>query len=373
MNSDLNVVCKICRRQLSKYTCPHCNMPYCSLSCFRSPSHSECSESFYKKEIQSGIQSEPSKSAAERLKMMELLKRFEEDTAGSEDLILEEEVDEVSDIAKKFQTVDLDSTSADAMWSILSDDERTKFISLLNNPSSELVQSLLASEELDNARRDPWWEDGEDKQKPEMMDIPSTSPKAGPPLVYNICAIFLAYVYVTRHLAASPLDSIPSQDADYLEARRLFSQLVPFLTEKKATTLHTSLTSVITDIWSRFDPGTMTAETFSLLLRDVSRLLTPATVTEIAPGQVAAYQHLENPLLVISDLHALFNSRQNHVSHKLLFYAVHVRSISTIVFRALADEVAARSLAVAEEKDLPIPESIAESIPRTGLPLVEEL
>ena len=44
-------------------------------------SHSQCSESFYKKELESQIKTEPTKSADERRKMMELLKRFEEESA----------------------------------------------------------------------------------------------------------------------------------------------------------------------------------------------------------------------------------------------------------------------------------------------------
>ncbi|KAH9951173.1 hypothetical protein B0H21DRAFT_355921 [Amylocystis lapponica] len=31
-----NIPCAICRRQFSKYSCPRCNIPYCSLTCFRS-------------------------------------------------------------------------------------------------------------------------------------------------------------------------------------------------------------------------------------------------------------------------------------------------------------------------------------------------
>jgi hypothetical protein len=40
--------------------------------------HSQCSETFYRKEVETGIQSEPSKSVEEKQKMMELLKRLEE-------------------------------------------------------------------------------------------------------------------------------------------------------------------------------------------------------------------------------------------------------------------------------------------------------
>lgn len=56
--------------------------------------HGECSESFYKKEIESGIKTEASKTAEERMKMLELLKKFEEESPSLEDL---EDEDEDSD------------------------------------------------------------------------------------------------------------------------------------------------------------------------------------------------------------------------------------------------------------------------------------
>ena len=64
--------------------------------------HSECSEGFYKMQIESDIRAEPSKTAAERIKMLELLKRFEEDSL--EDPL---DDDQMSELANKFHDVDL--------------------------------------------------------------------------------------------------------------------------------------------------------------------------------------------------------------------------------------------------------------------------
>ncbi len=73
-----------CHRQISRYICPSCNVPYCSLTCFRSDAHTQCSEPFYKRELEDGIKSQPNASTAERVKMMELLKRFEEEEGDGE-------------------------------------------------------------------------------------------------------------------------------------------------------------------------------------------------------------------------------------------------------------------------------------------------
>lgn len=83
----------------------------------------------------------------------------------------------------------------------------------LEDPSSELAQQLLASEEMENERREPWWEssaigdadgDGEAEtvvervprrrygERPQAIRIPASmvKPPHGPPLLYNMCALW---------------------------------------------------------------------------------------------------------------------------------------------------------------------------------------
>lgn len=102
--------------------------------------------------------------------------------------------------------------------------------------------------------------------------------------------------------------------------------------------------------------GSVTTETFSLLLRDAAILLRPLTISLITPsipgpgtaGYLASQPQCL-PLLVLSDLIQLFESatkRQNYVTHKLRFFASHVFATPPMVFRDLAEEVSARSLAI---------------------------
>lgn len=37
-----------CFKEPQKYCCPRCNIQYCSVGCYKSAKHSQCSESFYK-------------------------------------------------------------------------------------------------------------------------------------------------------------------------------------------------------------------------------------------------------------------------------------------------------------------------------------
>jgi hypothetical protein len=158
--------------------------------------------------------------------MMELLKRLEKESQEDDQNLLEtdDDVDEdaAADLAHRLGAMDicgprqypqcaflimthLDSTSPDDLWSMLTPEERKKFMKALDNPSSELAQQLLASEALDSERLEPWWEapslnDGTQALptkrygvKPEAMPIPSAIPKmpvTGSPLLYNICAMW---------------------------------------------------------------------------------------------------------------------------------------------------------------------------------------
>jgi hypothetical protein len=188
-------------------------------------SHLQCSETFYRKEVEIGINSEPSKTAQEKLKMMELLKRLEQqsqeddpspletddDTDGDADADLAQRLSDM-DLSKSRQCIqfvylimtNLDSISSDDLWSLLTLEERNKFTKALDNPSSELAQQLLASETLDSERLEPWWESPSFNDatqaistkrygaKPEAMMV-STLPKVpvtGSPLLYNICALW---------------------------------------------------------------------------------------------------------------------------------------------------------------------------------------
>ena len=68
--------------------------------------HNQCSETFYKKEIETEIHAEPSKNTQERQRMMDLLKRFEEESIADRTLPDDEDEDP-SDLVRRFGAVDL--------------------------------------------------------------------------------------------------------------------------------------------------------------------------------------------------------------------------------------------------------------------------
>ncbi|KAH8997186.1 hypothetical protein EDB86DRAFT_2916142 [Lactarius hatsudake] len=285
---DKTPFCGICRRQFSRYTCPRCNLLYCSLSCFRAEGHSQCSEPFYRDQLASDIHTEPSTSATERKAMLELLKRFEQDSPDDPFSHPEEsDDDEEDDLERRLAGIDLESASADNIWAALTPEERSRFTRAVQDPTSELTKTLLTSPDLAD-------------------DIPAPC---------------IAYAYASRHLSAYPLASSAS------DARALVSRLVPFLVAQDDKTRFPGIESASTDVLSRFGAGTITPSAFALLLRDAATLLRPPLVTEGDEGALA--------LRALSDLHDLFKPRAPRTAAKIVFYAAQVQRASAPLLRVV--------------------------------------
>jgi hypothetical protein len=106
---------------------------------------------------------------------------------------------------------------------MLTPEERSKFMKVFKDPTSELAQQLLSSERLETEIQEPWWEasvagEGEDVTfsqrrgqpvprrsgaRPNMMKIPLSMVKpipSGHPLVYNMCAIWSVRIVVVKRV-----------------------------------------------------------------------------------------------------------------------------------------------------------------------------
>ncbi|KAG1764803.1 hypothetical protein EDD22DRAFT_881974 [Suillus occidentalis] len=356
-STEGKVLCGICRRQFFRYTCPGCNVSYCSLTCFRSEAHSQCSETFYRKEIQTSIDTKSSKTHEEREKMLELLKRLEEQTQDEDNSSLLRDQDEsdsdTNDLASRFADVDIYSASSDELLRLMTKEEIDRFFNALRHPTSQLAQQLLSSEELQSVRQEPWWEaslEGSSSEsirygpKPALMEVPLNlvnRQPSSPSLIYNVCAVLVAYAYATRHLSVSPLSSAEN---DAPEARRIISQTVPFLVARHSQVLYSTLSSAVTDVWSRFDPGAVGAESLSVLLHDLSIIARPRLMVAASSDDNSLTNHRSVTLLAaLSDLSGLFPPRSigvpSHVQMKLIFYAAQILSTPQPVLRALANEL----------------------------------
>ncbi|KAG6404433.1 hypothetical protein SASPL_136681 [Salvia splendens] len=81
-SSNSRIICRVCEKQFSQYTCPRCNIRYCSLPCYKSHSL-HCTESFMRENVMGGLQQmKPDEESKAR--MLDILKRLheEEETDG---------------------------------------------------------------------------------------------------------------------------------------------------------------------------------------------------------------------------------------------------------------------------------------------------
>ena len=77
-------VCGLCLSQLSCYTCPRCNVPYCSLVCYRSTNHSVCSEEFYKESVMRELKDTNETESEGKRRMQEILLKLRHAPDGAE-------------------------------------------------------------------------------------------------------------------------------------------------------------------------------------------------------------------------------------------------------------------------------------------------
>ncbi|KAI0297604.1 hypothetical protein B0F90DRAFT_882724 [Multifurca ochricompacta] len=226
----------------------------------------------------------------------------------------------------------------------------------------------------------PWWTSSLDAfpvnvpvsrpaRPPDIMIIPEgllaapTTPHSSArvfPLAYNLVAILVAYAYASRYLSTYPLASTTVTTAatttttiTSFEARALVSRLVPFLVVRDDRTRFPGIESASTDIFSRFEAGSVTPAAFTLVLRDAATFLRPKLVAEQADdddnddgGEALT---AVGALRALSDLHALFEPSSPRVAAKVVFYAAQVRRASAAILRALAADVERWAVKLEEE------------------------
>lgn len=75
-DSFISLICILwsCTGNQSKYVCPKCGAPYCSLTCYKSSIHLECTEQFYKECIQEELDVQDSDDVGKK-EMIDILKR----------------------------------------------------------------------------------------------------------------------------------------------------------------------------------------------------------------------------------------------------------------------------------------------------------
>ncbi|KAK4268581.1 hypothetical protein QN277_025214 [Acacia crassicarpa] len=131
------IICHVCQKQFSQYTCPRCNSRYCSLQCYKSHSV-RCTESFMEENVVQELQQiQPDDKT--KNKMLDILKRFHS----------EEESDSMDE--------DYPTLSEEIIEKVLSGGEVS--FDDLSVEEKKRFQRAIASGELSKMLKpwDPWW------------------------------------------------------------------------------------------------------------------------------------------------------------------------------------------------------------------------
>ncbi|KAI8058492.1 hypothetical protein BDF22DRAFT_739906 [Syncephalis plumigaleata] len=150
---DQDKSCGICQIQTARYTCPRCNLHYCSLTCYRGDEHNACSEGFYKEQLVTELKNTHS-SQHERDRMLSFLQKIEQDAVDDDynDNETNHDASSIADLATRLADMNLDTASFDTIWNCLTDKERHDFERIIHNDSEE--RSVLLKQ-LDIYH--PWW------------------------------------------------------------------------------------------------------------------------------------------------------------------------------------------------------------------------
>ncbi|WVQ73782.1 hypothetical protein IAR50_003362 [Cryptococcus sp. DSM 104548] len=358
-------ICGICRKNDSRYTCPRCNVAYCSLDCFKSEAHDQCSEPFYKTTVLDSISADPKVGLDEKKQMMDMLRRFEETEAEGGNGLEEvgsEAGDEDEELIKLFEGVDIESMGSNDIFKLLPQKHREAFIQALQNPDSEDTKALLeaASQDLLPQAPEflPWWEteaswtesNGEDgNDRPRVAEEPETIPETvleginppdgvGKKLAYNAIALSMAYLHTLLSYRLPSLHPIyqRSQDVEASELKAYFGLLVPFLVDPRSTTRHESLGSAWGSVWEAISSDMdvpPSPQTLRHLLGLIPALLHPPITTPAYP----------RVLSVLSDIFHLFTVPPGKVGgavpRKVAFYVKALRQLDRTEWLRLESEI----------------------------------
>eukprot|EP00897_Mesotaenium_endlicherianum_P000348 jgi/Mesen1/10313/ME000079S09732 len=152
-------ICRVCQKQFSKYSCPRCNLRYCSLPCYKAHSR-RCTDAFHSDAIAQELHGRRA-SPEDSMRMVQALQRLH--ASDQEPTPSEDDVDQGSDEeGKSYEPAgcwgedgvlsedtlrQLAQGNASMAWDDLSKEEQREF------------QRAVAAGEVSRLMRawDPWW------------------------------------------------------------------------------------------------------------------------------------------------------------------------------------------------------------------------
>ena len=140
-------ICLVCVRQISKYVCPKCQAPYCSIPCYKNHD-SKCTERFYEQNVKELLASKYD-STNGRKSMVDILKR----NAG---ILSSQEIDNEAEIDDSEINLKFDQMMEKFREMVMQD--KIKFEDLPVEIKTEIMRlALNGSLSQHLSVRDVWW------------------------------------------------------------------------------------------------------------------------------------------------------------------------------------------------------------------------
>ncbi|KAI7950995.1 hypothetical protein MJO29_009669 [Puccinia striiformis f. sp. tritici] len=338
-NQD-TIKCLVCQINFAKYTCPNCNLRYCTVNCFKSQSHSACSESFYKNALLEDIQSEQSttkdgRPTQSQLEILEILKKLESSGLSFSEEEEEEEEEESLDLTEE----QLDKLSKEELLRFLTAEQIQEFDRKVSNNEldSEFIEATINSQ-----CHDPWWLTEEHLNSSSSSQInlvdqallPILPDRLNPHLFYHIFSVSLGYIAIIRYYGIKSLSDITLEDS-----QDLIPQLPKFFPILFDTHKVLKLES-ISDCFSQFIQDSngqlLSPESIKFFIQDLSYLFPKKSPLPVFIHDISSDQSNTNKVALcayaLSDLYRYLNKIEvqewrkiqisNHkpILKKLLFF-----------------------------------------------------
>jgi len=202
---------------------------YCGVECYKSDRHQDCSELFYKAEVEKVLRSEEVSISAKK-EMIEMLKRDQEERMEDERDLCDMLVDERRGL--------VDGDDFDTLMSQLTVDERKLFEAAIE--SNSIIESLGAELVL-------WWRENfavipEELSRiiPALLSVPAlpSAFKPHPTTELFVADLIVGYCFVYRRYVGEPEDLIVESTDELVELCLAFN---PEARIDETTFLHTTI------------------------------------------------------------------------------------------------------------------------------------
>ena len=301
-------ICKLCFEAVAKYTCPRCNVPYCSSNCYKSELHASCSEAFYRDCFMNGLKDMES-DEIEKKKMINLLHQFEQDDHQTDCTDGDDH-----DLDERLEGLDLDKDS-DLIWSRLNTQEQEQFKMMLRSgtlgnviePWEPWWNNKLSKKLIHEISGDDLGSEKEENSMPHILEnLPHVSkllPKgkqSSETIPFNIINVLYGYAYMMRMHNGEYKDS-PLMCAE--EVMKLCASINKSIFHDSTSSIH----SVITFLNSDDGKHLYQSQEFSIgVLRDVNTIVA-------GPSAQSSVVSLEYIRAALSDIYYLAKSAKKEI------------------------------------------------------------